>query len=701
MLSPLLKDHGGEQPSIDSGIGTSVPGTPNSSSAVQIWSPTPSSVGAVNHVDELCEHLQETLGTPTFKPAPSSLLDEVQLQAVFKRLDRAGVGSVTKLRFLQALQHETELAEAVLPGVDCSTIFTENASFDAAEAFFAAASGHKQRLTIADLAWKLVEAQKPVPRDAKGGLDIAEVFALADINGVGTIVKPELFGTVLKSTKAALLVLPGLCDLYGSVKATDQIRHAVDNVFAAMSQGHFRVSLGDFKGYFARVHTAKMKPLIGPKERAGKRVFVVGAGFHPQLTPQFSSMMQKAGFQVHWHGVLPHPNQPGFNLGPHLGPLSRAIADAKPDVVICASLGSVYVSGLWQNWTWRGPTVMLGIHPALTRLPPDVQMVLAAGSNDEVFRRQRADCERLVQTGTPDKCYLFYTANSGALPTGGFSRVGDGHCLESVLTYDCLPRLLDAAMHPDGPEACMIRSWRARLHPDRLEAEEYLGHTLERFGRLWTLPPGPEPRGCEPPTLFEVRPGTDEFMSVIKVFKAPPKEPPAYLLGAEVEWCRRKVVKIQRVENRRQAWGSFRPYSESMRRCFEKQGLQVEPGVHSYWVFHGSQDLDRIVTDPVVGFQPLSCTRTLWGLGTYFARDARYVAEGLFCPQEPDGTRRMLMVLLNAGIPCLGGPQQNGVLPYRKWPHRYNSSVDSLSSPELHIVPHIGAAYPGYVITFL
>mmetsp|Transcript_14053 Transcript_14053/g.40460 ORF Transcript_14053/g.40460 Transcript_14053/m.40460 type:complete len:151 (+) Transcript_14053:91-543(+) len=148
------------------------------------------------------------------------------------------------------------------------------------------------------------------------------------------------------------------------------------------------------------------------------------------------------------------------------------------------------------------------------------------------------------------------------------------------------------------------------------------------------------------------------------------------------------------------------PYYNSLARAIEDQEVAFEPGVHTSWAFHGADAnaIDSIVNNVVAGFQPLaSGTRgaSLWGSGTYFARDARYVADGGFCGQPAiDGTRRMLACLLMSGIPCLGDPQHKGVLPFRKKPHRYNSSVDCLASPEIYITQQSGAAHAAYLITF-
>merc|ERR1719401_425827 len=99
-----------------------------------------------------------------------------------------------------------------------------------------------------------------------------------------------------------------------------------------------------------------------------------------------------------------------------------------------------------------------------------------------------------------------------------------------------------------------------------------------------------------------------------------------------------------------------------------------------------------------MGFQPLAASshsNGFWGSGAYFARDARHAIEAQLC-----SSNQIILFLLMTGIPCLGAPEQNGILPFRQKPHRYNSAVDSLSNPELFVLHHPGAAYPAYLISF-
>jgi hypothetical protein len=348
--------------------------------------------------------------------------------------------------------------------------------------------------------------------------------------------------------------------------------------------------------------------------------------------------------------------------------------------------------------------VLINAHPSCASLPKDCNVVVAHGSNDERYSRPREALENLMSTGGPNSSFLMYTANSGQLATGQFSRFGDRHGMESLQQYDTLARLVDAAVCPDCPETYFLQTCRERMIGSRLHAENRLGYTPEAIRKFWA---SPNQRGVDHQKLFDVLPGTEEFDLVSTMFKAQPHEAPTYQLKPRQVWDLARVVRIQRVENGTQHEGSIKPYFDSLRTSVENQDLEFEPGTHTVWGFHGADlsAIESIVENPVSGFQPLvSGTKkaSLWGSGTYFARDSKYVAEGGFCAAPaPDGTQKMLMCLLGVGMPCLGSPDHRGVLPFRQKPHRYNSSVDSLASPEIYVIQHPGGAYPAYLITFV
>lgn len=275
--------------------------------------------------------------------------------------------------------------------------------------------------------------------------------------------------------------------------------------------------------------------------------------------------------------------------------------------------------------------------------------------------------------------------------------------MASLIHFETLARLMDSVLCPEGPELHLQRTWVERLTSQRLQAEASLGHTHQKLRQFWV---STQTRAGQDSHeyLFEVPRASSEFHWVATVFRHSSMDPSTYGFSKE-NWDRAHLVRIQRIENASQEEGGTVPYYNSMRSSFECMGLEFVPGVHTRWLFHGSTAIDSIVSNPIQGFQPLTsgtAGEAVWGRGTYFARDAGYVASGPFCGAPArDGTRRMLMCLVTTGMSCAGSPLHTGVLPVRQAPHRYNSSVDSLSSPEIFVVQHPSAAYPAYVITFI
>lgn len=334
---------------------------------------------------------------------------------------------------------------------------------------------------------------------------------------------------------------------------------------------------------------------------------------------------------------------------------------------------------------------MSNVHPTIKDLPEDVPIVLAHGSNDEQYKRSRTNLQQLLSSGTANMCFLYYSANSGRSASGQCSRTGDNHQMHSLTAQDLLPRLMDAAMSRQCPETHMLWSCKNRLSQERLDAEHWLGYDPDKLRQHWVTD------GQEGQKLQAVDVNSEEFKAVKDIFDASPRDPPAYT-GAPGLWDRTRIVSVERIENGLLEGGAAEPYYESLRRSIEEQGISFEEGVHSRWGFHGTEAYEAILNDPLTGFQPLTSGQrlgTVWGSGTYFARDARYVVDSQLCP-----SKKMLMCLMMTGIPCLGDPEQHGVLPFRQKPHRYNCAVDSLSSPEVFVLHHPGAAYPAYLITF-
>merc|ERR1719504_271561 len=203
-------------------------------------------------------------------------------------------------------------------------------------------------------------------------------------------------------------------------------------------------------------------PAASTAERSQRRLLIVGPGFGLELNKEQINAVINAGFQVKCV-FPPNPETHGFNMAFALGEVLGAIAEFKPDLVAAASKGGLYLLTLWQTGQWNGPSLLINAHPSCQNLPPNVPVVVTHGSNDIVWPRSRADIERLALTGTPNMCFMYYTCNSGYVASaGGYTRKGDEHNMMSLLQYDCLPRLIDAAMSKQ-PELHMMRSWLSRI----------------------------------------------------------------------------------------------------------------------------------------------------------------------------------------------------------------------------------------------
>ncbi|CAK0825023.1 unnamed protein product [Prorocentrum cordatum] len=187
--------------------------------------------------------------------------------------------------------------------------------------------------------------------------------------------------------------------------------------------------------------------------RSAKRVLIISVGFGRLLFPAQAQLVERAGYQIHWCTKPPNPETPNFAMGPHLQQIKSELDQFRPDLVMCASKGGAYVVGLWEAGLWLGPTLMINAHPTCVRLPRGVPVVLAAGGDDEHYPSTRKALHRLVATGTASHSFLYYAAGSGPrLPPGFAPRPGDRHNMDSLLQNDCLPRLMDAALCPEGAE---------------------------------------------------------------------------------------------------------------------------------------------------------------------------------------------------------------------------------------------------------
>lgn len=313
------------------------------------------------------------------------------------------------------------------------------------------------------------------------------------------------------------------------------------------------------------------------------------------------------------------------------------------------------------------------------------------------YRHGREDLEDFARSGAKKKV-LLYLACSGVNVRPGkqpaFTRLGDTHAApESLLTHDCLPRLIDAAAS-ESPEDALHESWPSLLSQDRRAGELFLGHDPESLKRFWTGVERPGGLGRR----FIVPTDSDEFAAISQIFRDNPTDK---VYNYHHDWQGKRICRIDRVQAPEQLEGADAHYV-SVQKSLERQGTNFVNGVHTRWLFHGSNAIDSIIADPLNGFKITLSKSSMWGMGIYLARDAQYPDDhGFFGEPRPDGTKDMLLCLAVTGISALGD-ESFAIMPYRpQSQHRYNSFVDTLSNPEIFVVSSPGAVVPAYVITYM
>ncbi|CAB1451420.1 unnamed protein product [Pleuronectes platessa] len=94
---------------------------------------------------------------------------------------------------------------------------------------------------------------------------------------------------------------------------------------------------------------------------------------------------------------------------------------------------------------------------------------------------------------------------------------------------------------------------------------------------------------------------------------------------------------------------------------------------------------------------------TVYGEGTYFAVNASYSAQHIYARPTVEGSQRIFVARVLTGIYTVGRfdmkvpPPRDILLPH----DRYDSVVDRMNNPSIHVVFHDDQAYPDYLITIL
>eukprot|EP00063_Salmo_salar_P075022 XP_014049857.1 PREDICTED: poly [ADP-ribose] polymerase 14-like [Salmo salar] len=177
-----------------------------------------------------------------------------------------------------------------------------------------------------------------------------------------------------------------------------------------------------------------------------------------------------------------------------------------------------------------------------------------------------------------------------------------------------------------------------------------------------------------------IQPGSTEHKAVLKLFRAT---------------CRKKVIKIQRIQNPT-LWRSLQ---------IKKHDMELRNGhqKNEKRLFHGTchTTINHINNH---GFNRSFAGKnaTAFGYGTYFAVGASYSARSTYSRPDLQGQKYMYLCRVLTGD-FTAGRHGMTVPPAKSTTtvELYNSVTDNPSGPSMFVIFHDNQAYPEYLITFL
>jgi poly [ADP-ribose] polymerase 10/14/15 len=119
-------------------------------------------------------------------------------------------------------------------------------------------------------------------------------------------------------------------------------------------------------------------------------------------------------------------------------------------------------------------------------------------------------------------------------------------------------------------------------------------------------------------------------------------------------------------------------------------------------LFHGTER-DTIPKINRNSFNRSFCGKnaTAYGKGVYFAVDASYSIDDKYSHPDSQGNKYMYLARVVVGDFCVGDDTMNvpPPLPGNSNLLLYDSTVNRLNQPAMHVIYHDAQAYPEYLIT--
>ncbi|CAL8370860.1 unnamed protein product [Arctogadus glacialis] len=233
---------------------------------------------------------------------------------------------------------------------------------------------------------------------------------------------------------------------------------------------------------------------------------------------------------------------------------------------------------------------------------------------------------------------------------------------------------------------------------DKMERTDRNG-TIARIKR--TLKAGSEIAVIEPPTnwdrmddktldIVDLSPTSEQYKRVQANFLETSKNPNSATSATFT------VVKIQRIQSKDQ-WQRYALQKQMLDKKYPQNMNEMD-------LYHGTTaEICQKVNSN--GFNRSFCGKngTLYGNGTYFAKDSWFSCKDKYSYPDAQGLKYMYQARVLVGMPCLGIPDM--VEPAPLDPSNplcglHDCAVNNVQNPTIYVVFSDAGAYPDYLISF-
>ncbi|XP_059896102.1 protein mono-ADP-ribosyltransferase PARP14-like isoform X6 [Gadus macrocephalus] len=258
---------------------------------------------------------------------------------------------------------------------------------------------------------------------------------------------------------------------------------------------------------------------------------------------------------------------------------------------------------------------------------------------------------------------------------------------------------LEHALHKKVPSiSYTLQNQTYTVNLDKMERTGRNG-TIARIKR--TLKAGSEIAVIEPPRnwdrmddktldIVDLSPSSEQYKRVQANFLQTSKDPNSATSATFT------VVKIQRIQSKDQ-WQRYAVKKQMLDKKYPRNKNEMD-------LYHGTtaKICQKVNSN---GFNRSFCGRnaTVYGNGTYFAKQSWYSCNDTYSNPDAQGLKYMYQARVLVGKPCLGTPgmvEPAPLDPNNPYSGLHDCAVDNVQSPFIYVVFCDAGAYPDYLISF-